>query len=279
MFKKYNFIIILIVFTALLVACYVYLRQQKENETPSPAEKKTTKQTSKIDVAEPLDFFLPGNRRHQIIQHQFFTLSYNEQHEQAAWVAYKLFPYKLDKNIKRKNDFRKDAAVLTGSATLKDYKKSGYDRGHLAPAKTLSFSEEAMSESFLMSNMSPQKPSFNRGIWKRLENKVRDWLLLSDSLYVVTGPVLQNTIDVIGANKVSVPRAYYKSMVRFKNKKMTGIGFLLNHEKSAADINTFVLAIDSIEQITNLNFFKNLDTILQNKIEKNTNLHRFITLE
>ena len=90
------------------------------------------------------------------------------------------------KKFKRKNDFRIDPVVKTVSATPADYRNSGYDRGHLCPAGDMAFSEIAMSESFYMSNISPQVPSFNRGIWKTLEQKVRDWSLdMILQLYIV----------------------------------------------------------------------------------------------
>ena len=105
--------------------------------------------------------------QHPIVQHDYYTLSYNEQYEQADWVMYRLSGDSLkgDK-FRRKNDFRKDTLITTESATLNDYKRSGYDRGHLCPAADRSWSETALSETFYMSNMSPQKPRFNRGIWK-----------------------------------------------------------------------------------------------------------------
>jgi endonuclease G len=91
---------------------------------------------------------------------------------------------------KRKDNFRSDPKVKTGSAALSDYKGSGYDRGHLAPAADFKWSATAMSESFYMSNMSPQVPGFNRGIWKNIESTVRNWAVENDEIYIVTGPVL-----------------------------------------------------------------------------------------
>ncbi|MFT4576219.1 MAG: endonuclease G, partial [Polaribacter sp.] len=135
---------------------------------------------------------------------------------------------------------------------------------------------ETMSESFYMSNMSPQNPSFNRGIWKKLEGKVRNWISISDSLYVVTGPVLNDSLGFIGRNTVTMPRAYYKSIIRFKNNEMFGIGFLLKNEKSSRDLKSFSVSIDSIEKITGLDFFENLTDAIQNKIEKNSNFAFFI---
>ena len=101
---------------------------------------------------------------HQIRSFQYYTLCYRESYEQAEWSAYCLRDWMLQKNVKRTNDFRPDPEILTGSATLADYKRSGYDRGHLTPAGDMVFSKEAMSETFYMSNMCPQAAAFNRGI-------------------------------------------------------------------------------------------------------------------
>lgn len=215
--------------------------------------------------------FYPTSTFGKVVKHQFFTLSYSEKDEQAEWVAYKLSPASFN-NIKRTNNFREDSSVSTGSATLSDYKNSGYDRGHLAPAADMSLNKTAMSESFFMSNMSPQVPSFNRGIWKNLESQVRDWAKRNDSLYVVSGPILDHPIDTIGTNHVSVPRAYYKTIIIFKNGSVDGIAFLLPNAKSTKSIDFYVTSIDSIEMLTSIDFYHNLDSAIQSKIEANKNL-------
>tara|TARA_R110002124_G_scaffold107047_1_gene259261 strand:- start:1159 stop:1986 length:828 start_codon:yes stop_codon:yes gene_type:complete len=223
-----------------------------------------------------VDFLFPELTKNQQVNHLKYSFSYSEKDEQAEWVAYKLFKNSINNSVKRKNNFREDLDVITGSATLKDYKNSGLDRGHLAPAKAMSFSKQTMSESFYMSNMSPQKPSFNRGIWKKLEEKVRSWILISDSLYVVTGPVLENPLGKIGENQVTVPRYYYKSIIRFNNNKLFGIGFLLKNEKSNKNVASFSVSIDSIEKVTGLDFFYQLNTTVQNQLERNTNYQYFL---
>ena len=117
--------------------------------------------------------YLPSQQGNgQIVHHTNYTLQYNEEHEQASWVAYRLTGQQIQNpSTKRKDNFRSDPKVKTGSASLSDYKGSGYDRGHLAPAADFKWSATAMSESFYMSNMSPQVPSFNRGIWKNMKSR------------------------------------------------------------------------------------------------------------
>ena len=114
---------------------------------------------------------LPTSTTGQIIKHQYFTLSYSEPHEQAEWVYYKLTPQLINGTQSRTDNFRTDPMVTSGSAQLNDYKGSGFDRGHLCPAADMKINRDAMSETFYMSNMSPQHPSFNRGIWKKLKQQ------------------------------------------------------------------------------------------------------------
>ncbi|MFA5032461.1 MAG: DNA/RNA non-specific endonuclease [bacterium] len=128
----------------------------------------------------------------EIIHHTAYTLQYDEKYEQADWVAYKLTKEMVKKPaVKRTNKFRADPLVKTGSAKPSDYAKSGYDKGHLCPAGDMAYSAGSMSESFYMSNMSPQMAGFNRGIWKRLEDKARAWARDNDEIHIVTGPVLK----------------------------------------------------------------------------------------
>ena len=117
--------------------------------------------------------FLPTNNG-ELVHHPYYSHSYSEQYEQAEWVFYEIKKERVLGLVRRTDNFRSDEKISTNSATLSDYKGSGYDRGHLAPAGDMSFNYTAMSESFYMSNMSPQHPSFNRGIWKMLESLVRE---------------------------------------------------------------------------------------------------------
>ena len=124
--------------------------------------------------------------------------------------------------------------------------------------------------------MSPQASMFNRGIWRFLEAQVYQWSKESDSLYLVTGPILDHPIGIIGKNKVSVPRSYYKTIVRFKDNKITGIGFLLKNEKTKDSFFKFATSIDSIEQVTGIDFYEQTDDKLEARFEQNKHISAFI---
>ena len=180
-----------------------------------------------------------------------FSLKYNEVYEQAEWVAYLLTDDEVLGTVDRIDRFRADDSIPTDSASLADYRGSGYDRGHLAPAADMKWSETAMDESFLMSNMSPQAPGFNRGIWKRLEGIVREWAVENEEVYVVTGPVLTDgPYLALGENQVAVPKQYYKVILDYKEPELKAIRFILPNEKSNLPLSVFVVSVDRVEEIT-----------------------------
>ncbi len=205
-------------------------------------------------LAQP---FLP-TATGEIIQHTYYTLSYIEKHEQPEWVYYMLTPNMLIKNASRTDDFRPDHKVTTGSASLADYKASGYDRGHLCPAGDMVHSHKSMSESFYLSNMSPQTPSFNRGGWKKLEAIVRTWGS-EDTIHVVTGSVFKDNIGTIGVNNVTIPGYYYK--VIYAPAKQQMIGFIMPNTKITNNITSYVLSVDEVERHTSYHANKMPSTV------------------
>ena len=204
----------------------------------------------------------------QVITHTGYTLSYNETFEQANWVAYELTAQETQKAFDRTNKFLVDPAISTGSATDADYKKSGYDRGHLAPAADMGWSSTTMIESFYFSNMSPQLPGFNRGIWKNLESLVRSWANENESIYVVTGPVFTNGMSTIGANQVAIPNYYYKVILDYQEPSLKGIGFILPNASSSLPLQHFAVSIDSVEKVTGIDFFHLLEDKQEALLEK-----------
>ena len=193
----------------------------------------------------------------EIIYHDNYNVAYSEEHEQAVWVSYQLTRENLAlPNVPRTNWFEVDTMVSSGSAVYKDYSGSGYTRGHLAPAGDLAHSEESMKESFLMSNISPQIRGFNGGIWRELEECVRDWAYKYHNLYVVTGPIFKEDYDYIGrANQVAVPSYFYKVVYYLGAKENEGVGFIIPHETSDLPLATFARSIDEVETLTGLDFF------------------------
>lgn len=191
----------------------------------------------------------------QIRRYNGYIISYNETCEQANWVYYVLKPSDLSGDkTKRLNKFRVDDSIKTGTAELKDYKGSGYDRGHLKPAGDEPCDSTQMSETFYMSNMSPQEPSFNRGIWKKLENEVRNLALKSDSIIVITGGVLKKGLKTIGENNVCVPNHYFKVLYVYKADKLNIICFVIPNKKSNEELYTYRVNLNILQDFINIEF-------------------------
>src|SRR5664280_2065883 len=189
---------------------------------------------------------LPISTTHEVIKHTYYTLSFSKKDEQAEWVAYLLTRSMITGQSERGNNFRPDPNVPNGSAQLSDYSKSGYDRGHLCPAGDMTFSDQAMSETFYLSNMSPQVPAFNRGIWKSLETLVREWAEEDYSIYIVTGGILSESKGTIGPDKVNVPLRFYKIIYDLKGEKKM-IAFILPNEKGTGPLQSYVVTVRDVE--------------------------------
>ncbi|MEM8908559.1 MAG: DNA/RNA non-specific endonuclease [Bacteroidota bacterium] len=220
------------------------------------------------------DLELVGLPSSDYILHQAMALSYSEKHEQAAWVAHIIRPEIIDGTVFRSNDFRPDSLVKTGTAVEQDYFLKtlqadstyvydgfGYDRGHLAPSADFRWSATALSESYFYSNMSPQRPAFNRESWAALEGLLRGYIYRhpDTQLYVVTGPVLHDALPVIerSINKVAIPEQYFK--VVLDQKAQQAIAFLMPNTKTANPLSFYAMSVDEVEALTGFDFFHHLD--------------------
>ena len=211
--------------------------------------------------------FLPTSTTNQIVKHRYYTLSYNEKQEQAEWVAYELKKSYIKNNNFKRPFFIEDPKVTTRSADWRNYKNSGYDKGHLVPAGDMSFDVSAYNDTFFTSNISPQVHEFNDGVWNRLEQKVRYWAVKYNGVYIVTGGVLANSSETIGKEKVLVPKYFYKVLLAKSGNEIKMIAFLVPNEASEKPLCDFVVSVDQIEKRTGIDFFPNLEDKIEDKLE------------
>lgn len=258
-----NFLILSIFFTlynGILFSC-------KENEAKTSSYKESKEQISEKFAPTDFDYF-PKSTTNQIVVHDNYVLSYNEKYEQAEWVAYTLKEENLKGNNFDRPFFIQDKKVKTGSSDWRNFKKSGYDKGHLCPAGDMKFSKNAFDETFLTSNISPQKHDFNDGVWNRLEQKVRFWATKYGKIYIITGGVLNDNLKTIGREEVAVPDYFYKIIATNSNGKIKIISFLVPHKNSNLGLYNFVTSVDVIEKMTKIDFFPKLEDKLENQLEK-----------
>lgn len=262
--KKTATLLVVVILLLVLLLVVLYTCRQQKLSTGNKYRRDSTLNAMQIPAVKPTD---------HIIEHTGYTLCFVPQYEQASWVAYVLRGNQLQSaHFDRTNQFMTDPLAKPHSADDDDYNGSGYDRGHLASAEDMSWSETTMRESFYYSNMSPQVPAFNRGVWKRLEELVRYWSSAYDSIYVVTGPVLSNGLPTIGHDNVAVPQYYYKVILEYNPQGVQGIGFVLPNQASAATLKSFAVSIDSVEHLTGLDFFPKLPDDVEEKVESNLNV-------
>ena len=261
--RKYTYTLL-----ALLFALGLYLYEYFDTDSLFSTENPVT--LSK-DIP-----FLPSSTTGQIIQHQYYTVSYNEKYEQAEWVAYRLTTEQLANTHFKRPFFSKDNKVKTKSAHYRDYKNSGYDKGHLCPAGDRKFSKQAYDETFLMSNVAPQNHQFNAGIWNRLEQKTRYWAHKYKGIYIVTGGILTERLQRIGHNKVGVPKRFYKIIFDYTEPQVKAIAFLIPNKSSEAALYNYVVSIDSIEKLTGIDFFPALPDDLEDKLESHSTYKKWL---
>ena len=246
----------------------------------APKQKVQDKTSAKKAPAKPSTktFKIPANteiprlkekRQEQVIKHEGYTVSYNSEYRIANWVAYELTATEAkSKKTERSNKFVSDPQVKGATAMNEDYTRSGYDRGHLAPAGDMKWSAKAMRESFYLSNICPQKPKLNRGIWKDLEEQCRLWALDNGSLLIVTGPVITGDMKRLGKNKVAIPKSFYKVLCYYTEKGYKGIGFLFeNRDYKDNSLKSMVIPIDSVEKVTGSDFFPSIPDEQEKEME------------
>ena len=234
---------------------------ETEGEVSTPARKN-------LELPAPLK-----GVKEQILRRIGYTVSYNRDTKLPNWVAWHLTVDRCQGSAKRKqNGFHEDTDVSEPRATDWDYYSSGYDRGHMCPAGDNKWSEKAMCESFLFTNICPQNPNLNRGDWNELENQCRRWAKEYGDVYIVCGPILyRSKHKTIGKNKVVVPEGFFKVVLCMKGKPKA-IGFIYKNAEGNRPKGDYVNTVDEVERITGIDFFASLPDKTEKVVEATANV-------
>lgn len=207
------------------------------------------------------------------ISYEGMEVSFNPEAHIPNWVAWELTADETLGTEPRYDRFMPDKSVR-GSAYSSDYRGSGYDRGHMAPAGDMKWSEKAMRETFYMTNICPQAHKLNAGAWKKLEEKCRQWAVRDSAIYIVCGPVLNDPVDEwIGESEVAVPQRFFKVILAPYANPPRGIGFIMPNGYVPGGMQKAACSIDEVEAITGFDFFSALPDSLENEIERRANFH------
>ena len=258
----------------------------QELQTLEDQTTRLNQELERLDLADWQDTlmqYLPYYGASEVlVKHSLMVLEYDEQAEQAKWVGHVISPAITVGQVGRTNDFREDPKIATGSAQETDYFMKylqadssytydgyGYDRGHLAPSADFRWSPIALSESYFYSNMSPQLPDFNRGIWATLENEIRGYLYRNPEhhLIVFTGPVLNSTLPIQerSPNQLRIPTTYWK--VVFDPLAQRMIGYIIPNAGSAYPVSNFASTVDEVERVSGIDFFADMPNVLEDQLE------------
>lgn len=215
----------------------------------------------------------PKGTPEQILKRTGYVASYNKTTLLPNWVAWHLTAERTEGSAKRSGvDFAEDTEVPEPRATDWDYYNSGYDRGHMCPAADNKWSKKAMEESFLFTNMCPQNGNLNRGDWNEMEMACRKWAKKYGELYIVCGPILyKGKHKTIGKNKVVVPEAFFKVVLRTGDDPQA-IGFIYKNTSGNRPKDSYVNTVDEVERITGIDFFPSLPDDVEKKVEAECDL-------
>ena len=216
----------------------------------------------------------------KILRRVGYTCSYNARNRIPNWVAWHLTANHVSGHNKRDNEvFHEDTEVSNPRAYDSDYRGSGYDRGHMCPSGDNKWDKKAQEQSFLFTNICPQRHNLNTGAWNDVELQCRAWAKRYGDLYIVCGPVLYDQQHrTIGRNRVVVPEAFFKVVLRKQNNDYKAIGFLYENKGASRDMSRYVRSVDEIEKLTGLDFFSLLPDQDEERIEKQANLRDWYTL-
>ena len=264
----YTIILLVLIGIATLVAELITTSEEKAVSTTVVAAALVEPTPASAESSLPYELpRLVNNQPEQVIRHLGYTVSYNPDWLVPNWVAYELNA-ETSGEQERKNHFKPDPLVNGDPVVTGDYANSGYDRGHMAPAADMKWSEQAMRESFYMTNMCPQLHSLNAGDWKDLEELARDWAQLYGNIYIACGPIVEADYPTIGKNHlIAVPSAFYKVFLRQTRQGWSTIGFIMPNQAGNRPLMTYMLSVDEVEAQTGIDFFYNLPDSLESQVE------------
>lgn len=244
--------------------------ENANNDSQQPAVD-TAEHASGLEIPASLN-----KHDEQILNRTGYTVSYNKQTLQPNWVAWHLTKEHLSGSAKRpRKAFHEDEDVPEPRALDTDYYSSGYDRGHLCPAADNKWSEEAMYQSFLFTNICPQDHGLNVGDWNEMENQCRSWARQYGSIYIACGPIFYNQKHkTIGKHKIPVPEAFFKVVLRMKPSPCA-IGFIYKNQDDNRPKGDYVNSVDQVERITGIDFFPALPDDVEQTVEAAADLREW----
>jgi len=237
----------------------------------SPRQKKVENLIRK-EISAALGHILwgyPIAENTKVFEYEGYVAGYDTTKLNPLWVSYHLKKdYLNGKKYLRNRKFAPDPSLeIKHTAVVSDFRKSGFDRGHLARQSDMKGrSPLCETQSLYFTNISPQKPDFNRKTWNNLEMAVDDLTKYYGQSYIITGPYFDNNIQLLN-NRVEIPDGFYKIVVLDTEKGLYPLAFLVDMDDTALNIEDYCVSIDSVESLTGIDFFHELEDRSENEFE------------
>lgn len=204
-----------------------------------------------------------------------FTVSFNPAQHQPNYSAWELTRTETEGQHPRSNKFKADTDVY-GCASLDDYRRSGFDRGHMAPAADMKWSPQAMDDSHYLTNVCPQSNEINTGRWATIEKMCRRWAQRDSNIIIIAGPVLSDVMpQSIGKNRVPVPRRFFKVIMSPNSNPPYAVGFIVPNQATDQGVEALSCTVDDVEAITGFDFFSSLPDEIESQMESK-NSYRYL---
>ncbi len=278
MLRKNWWVIAMII--VLMVPAGMSAKRKKNKHKVFTTEQAMTQRQSQLVANSSLTAVRVNPRyRNSVKQYTAMTVNFNPSYRVPNCVSYMLTASMVavtdgpNAQHRRNYKFYADPSV-SGCPEWWEYKRSGYDRGHMAPANDMRWSRQSMSDCFLMTNICPQDHDMNGGSWNKLELKVHDWARLHGKIVVVTGPIFNGSGKRIGNNNdIVVPAGFFK--VVLDPARNRAIGFLYNNREEPGGVKRHACSVDEVERVTGHDFFSSLPDNVERQVEGTFNFEQW----
>ena len=203
-----------------------------------------------------------------VLENEGFTVGYCEARKNPVWVCYRLFAMNDAESPERPDRFRVDKRT-DARVSHDDYSKSGYDRGHLAPnfAIATRYGADAQLDTFMMSNICPQRPKLNQQVWRELEDEIaNEYAQGFEEVWVITGPIFDDDVEKLESG-VEIPGAFYKVVVDEQGDKPRVLAFIVPQSATSTSLKKYLASVDEVEEQAGFDFLADLEDTVENELE------------
>ena len=212
----------------------------------------------------------PAPKDITVLRRGEFAIGWSPSLRRPVWCAYHVTPQKPYESGRRPN-FSKDKEAANSPAPSA-YERSGYDRGHMVPNHAIEtcYGIEVQKKTFLMSNVAPQTPALNRGVWRNVEHRIADfWPAKYGELWVIVGTIPSGRGETLSGTDIEIPGRFYQVIVAQEGMDVRALAVVFDQHVSWREwAARNIVSIDELEEETGLDFLPDLPKFIQDRLEE-----------